>query len=36
MFRPQFDSIPVNVIAVSQAQAPERGRRFGDRPPRRD
>ncbi|KAK5991298.1 40S ribosomal protein S17 [Cladobotryum mycophilum] len=32
-----FDSIPTNVIPVSQAQAPERGgRRFGDRPPRRD
>ncbi|KAG7147444.1 40S ribosomal protein S17 like [Verticillium longisporum] len=32
-----FDAIPVNVIPVSQAQAPERGgRRFGDRPPRRD
>ncbi|KAM3076191.1 40S ribosomal protein S17.e.B [Clarireedia jacksonii] len=32
-----FDSIPVNVIAVSQAQTTERGpRRFGDRPPRRD
>ncbi|EGR46886.1 hypothetical protein MKX07_003359 [Trichoderma sp. CBMAI-0711] len=31
-----FDSIPTNVIPVSQAQAPERGqRRFGDRP-RRD
>ncbi|KAM7198132.1 Mitochondrial ribosomal protein subunit domain containing protein [Rhypophila sp. PSN 637] len=31
-----FDSIPVNVVPVTQAQAPERGRRFGDRPPRRD
>ncbi|KAH8900066.1 ribosomal protein S17e [Thozetella sp. PMI_491] len=31
-----FDSIPVNVIPVTQAQAPERGgKRFGDRP-RRD
>ncbi|KAH6605329.1 hypothetical protein Trco_007036 [Trichoderma cornu-damae] len=31
-----FDSIPVNVIPVSQSQATERGqRRFGDRP-RRD
>jgi len=33
----QFDSIPVNVIPVTQTQAVERGgRRFGDRPPRRD
>ncbi|KAA8570676.1 hypothetical protein MFRU_011g02570 [Monilinia fructicola] len=32
-----FDSIPVNVTAVTQAQTTERGpRRFGDRPPRRD
>ncbi len=34
---PQFDSIPVNVVPVTQVQATERGgRRFGDRPPRRD
>jgi small subunit ribosomal protein S17e len=33
----KFDSIPVNVVAVSQQQAVERGpRRFNDRPPRRD
>lgn len=32
----QFDSIPVNVVAVSQQQPTERPRRFGDRPPRRD
>ncbi|KAK2054602.1 ribosomal S17 [Colletotrichum caudatum] len=32
-----FDSIPVNVTPVAQAQVQERGgRRFGDRPPRRD
>ncbi|KAF6820271.1 40s ribosomal protein s17 [Colletotrichum sojae] len=32
-----FDSIPVNVIPVAQTQVQERGgRRFGDRPPRRD
>ncbi|QSZ30216.1 hypothetical protein DSL72_004738 [Monilinia vaccinii-corymbosi] len=32
-----FDSIPVNVTAVTQSQTVERGpRRFGDRPPRRD
>ncbi|CAM1503080.1 Fc.00g078560.m01.CDS01 [Cosmosporella sp. VM-42] len=32
-----FDSIPVNVLQISQTQVPERGnRRFGDRPPRRD
>merc|ERR1712137_1159811 len=32
-----FESIPVNVIPVSQQQVPERGgRRYGDRPPRRD
>ena len=30
----QFDSIPVNVVAVSQQQVTERPRRFGDRPPR--
>ena len=30
----QFDSIPVNVVAVSQQQIAERPRRFGDRPPR--
>ncbi|KAG6999244.1 hypothetical protein G7Y79_00036g072000 [Physcia stellaris] len=29
-----FDSIPVNVVAVSQQQAVERPRRFGDRPAR--
>jgi small subunit ribosomal protein S17e len=33
----QFDSIPVNVVAVSHQQTVERGpRRFNDRPPRRD
>lgn len=32
-----FDSIPVNVVNVSQQQVQEKGpRRFGDRPPRRD
>ena len=32
-----FDSIPVNVTPVTQVQQIERGgRRFGDRPPRRD
>ncbi|KAK6220322.1 40S ribosomal protein S17 [Colletotrichum tabaci] len=32
-----FDSIPVNVTPVGQTQVQERGgRRFGDRPPRRD
>ncbi|GKT59370.1 LOW QUALITY PROTEIN: 40S ribosomal protein S17 [Colletotrichum tofieldiae] len=32
-----FDSIPVNVTPVAQTQVQERGgRRFGDRPPRRD
>ncbi|KAK4228825.1 mitochondrial ribosomal protein subunit-domain-containing protein [Podospora fimiseda] len=32
-----FDSIPVNVVPVTQNPAVERGgRRFGDRPPRRD
>jgi small subunit ribosomal protein S17e len=32
-----FDSIPVNVVQVTQTQVTERGgRRFGDRPPRRD
>ncbi|KAG7287124.1 40S ribosomal protein S17 [Staphylotrichum longicolle] len=32
-----FDSIPVNVTAVTQNPPVERGgRRFGDRPPRRD
>jgi len=32
-----FDSIPVNVVAVTQQQTVERGpRRFNDRPPRRD
>jgi small subunit ribosomal protein S17e len=30
----QFDSIPVNVVAVSQQQTVERPRRFNDRPPR--
>jgi len=30
-----FDSIPVNVVAVSQQQQQDRPRRFGDRP-RRD
>lgn len=30
----QFDSIPVNVVAVSQQQVPERPRRFEGRPPR--
>jgi ribosomal protein S17E len=35
-FDPQFDSIPVNVVAVAQQQTAERPRRFGDRPPRRD
>ncbi|KAF4632277.1 hypothetical protein G7Y89_g5860 [Cudoniella acicularis] len=29
-----FDSIPVNVVAVSQQQAVEPRRRFNDRPPR--
>lgn len=29
-----FDSVPVNVVAVSQQAAVERPRRFGDRPPR--
>ncbi|KAN0096198.1 ribosomal protein S17e [Hyaloscypha variabilis] len=29
-----FDSIPVNVVAVSQQQTVERPRRFNDRPPR--
>ena len=33
----QFDSIPVNVVPVTQQQTVERGpRRFNDRPPRRD
>jgi small subunit ribosomal protein S17e len=33
----QFDSIPVNVVAVTQQQTVERGpRRFNDRPPRRE
>ncbi|KAK3337907.1 ribosomal S17-domain-containing protein [Neurospora tetraspora] len=32
----QFDSIPVNVIPVTQAQPVERGRRFGGDRPRRD
>jgi small subunit ribosomal protein S17e len=32
-----FDSIPVHVTQVAQNQVQERGgRRFGDRPPRRD
>ncbi|KAI3392642.1 hypothetical protein diail_5430 [Diaporthe ilicicola] len=32
-----FDSVPVNVVNVVQQQTQERGgRRFGDRPPRRD
>jgi small subunit ribosomal protein S17e len=31
---PQFDSIPTNVIAVSQQQVVERPRRFNDRNPR--
>jgi len=32
-----FDSIPVNVVAVTQAQTVERGaRRFNERPPRRE
>ena len=31
----QFDSIPVNVVAVQQQQAVERPRRFGDRGPQR-
>ncbi|POS72724.1 40S ribosomal protein S17 [Diaporthe helianthi] len=32
-----FDAVPVNVINVVQQQTQERGgRRFGDRPPRRD
>ena len=30
----QFDSIPVNVVAVSQQQTIERPRRFNDRPQR--
>jgi small subunit ribosomal protein S17e len=30
----QFDSIPTNVIAVSQQQVVERPRRFNDRNPR--
>lgn len=30
----QFDSIPVNVVAVSQQQVAERPRRFEGRPPR--
>ena len=30
----QFDSIPVNVVAVQQQQVAERPRRFGDRLPR--
>jgi len=30
----QFDSIPVNVVAVAQQQTVERPRRFNDRPPR--
>ena len=30
----QFDSIPVNVVAITQQQVAERPRRFGDRPPR--
>jgi small subunit ribosomal protein S17e len=35
--RLQFDSIPVNVTPVTQNPVVERGgRRFGDRPPRRD
>ncbi|KAK9422483.1 hypothetical protein SUNI508_04839 [Seiridium unicorne] len=29
-----FDSIPVNVVPVTQSQGTERPRRFGDRPPR--
>jgi small subunit ribosomal protein S17e len=33
----QFDSIPVSVTAVTQNPVEQRGgRRFGDRPPRRD
>ena len=32
--RQQFDSIPTNVIAVSQQQVVERPRRFNDRPQR--
>lgn len=37
IFPVQFDSIPVSVTTVHQAQTQERGgRRFGDRPPRRD
>lgn len=36
-FLKQFDAVPVNVINVVQQQTQERGgRRFGDRPPRRD
>ncbi|EPE02253.1 40s ribosomal protein s17 [Ophiostoma piceae UAMH 11346] len=32
-----FDEIPTNVVPVTQTQVTERnGRRFGDRPPRRD
>ncbi|KAI9888173.1 MAG: 40S ribosomal protein S17 [Watsoniomyces obsoletus] len=31
-----FDSIPVNVVNVTQQQVNERPRRFGDRPPRRE
>jgi small subunit ribosomal protein S17e len=30
----QFDTIPVNVVAVAQQQVQDRPRRFGDRPPR--
>ncbi len=30
----QFDSIPVNVVAVAQQQTVERPRRFEGRPPR--
>lgn len=34
MINPQFDSIPVNVVAVQQQQVAERPRRFNDRPAR--
>ncbi|ETS83766.1 40S ribosomal protein S17 [Pestalotiopsis fici W106-1] len=33
-FTMQFDSIPVNVVPVTQSQGTERPRRFGDRAPR--
>lgn len=34
LFLLQFDSVPVNVVAVAQQQIAERPRRFEGRPPR--